>query len=76
MNKFSGEYYCRLVKKNLKKLKDEKQWTIVKMAQELGISEGYLGNILSLKSKKVPTIFLLGTICSKLNLNMNYFFQE
>lgn len=76
MCKDLSNYYCGLVKKNLKRLKNERQWSITKMALVLGLSESYLGHLLSAKSPKTPSIQLLGTICEKANVPITYFFQE
>lgn len=44
------------------------------MALLIGISESYLGHLLSLKSNKVPSIQLLGLIADKANISITYFF--
>ena len=76
MCKDLSNYYCSLVKKNLKRLKNERQWSITKMALVLGLSDSYLGHLLSMKSPKTPSIQLLGSICEKANVPITYFFQE
>lgn len=76
MCKDLSNYYCSLVKKNLKRLKNERQWSITKMALVLGLSDSYLGHLLSMKSPKTPSIQLLGSICEKANVSINYFFEE
>ncbi len=71
-----SNYYCNLVKKNLKRLKNERNWSITKMALVLGLSESYLGHLLSLKSPKTPSIQLLGAICGRANVQITYFFEN
>ena len=71
-----SNYYCNLVKKNLKRLKKERKWSITKMALVLGLSESYLGHLLSLKTPKTPSIQLLGAICERANVPIVYFFEE
>ena len=71
-----SNYYCNLVKKNLKRLKKERKWSITKMALVLGLSESYLGHLLSLKSPKTLSIQLLGAICERANVPIVYFFEE
>ena len=71
-----ASYYTKLIKLNLKRLKKEKNWTITKMALTLGLSEGYLGHLLSLKSNKTPSITILAHICEKTNIPITYFFEE
>lgn len=71
-----SNYYSNLVKKNLKRLKEEKGWSITKMALILGLSDSYLGHLLSMKSPKTPSIQLLGSICEKVNLPITYFFED
>ena len=46
------------------------------MALTLGLSEGYLGHLLSLKSNKTPSITILAHICEKTNITITYFFEE
>lgn len=46
------------------------------MALVLGLSESYLGHLLSLKSPKTPSIQLLGAICERANVPITYFFEE
>ena len=76
MNKDLTSYYIKLIKMNLKRLKKEKNWTITKMALTLGLSEGYLGHLLSLKSNKIPSITILAHICEIANIPITYFFEE
>lgn len=71
-----SDHYIYLVKYNLKRLKKEKQWTITKMSLLLSISESHLSHILSYKSNKVPSIYILGIICEKSNIEINYFFEK
>lgn len=71
-----GMYYSLLIKKNLKRLKKEKEWNISQMASYLGVSESYLGHLLSEKSQKIPSIPLLGQICERTNIPITYFFEE
>ena len=76
MEKNLPEYYCALVKKNLRRLKDEKGWTTLDMSRVTGVSEGYLNSLLSLKVSKVPTIYMLGVICENAEIPIEYFFEE
>jgi len=46
------------------------------MAMQLELSESYVGKLISLKSDKVPSIYLLGQICEKANVTIDYFFEE
>ncbi len=71
-----SNYYCNLVKINLKRLKNERKWSITKIALVLGLSESYLGHLLSLKSPKTPSIQLLGAFCERANVPITYFFEE
>ena len=71
-----SNYYCNLVKKNLKRLKLERKWSITKMALVLGLGESYLGHLLSLKSPKTPSIQLLGAICERAGVPIVYFFKD
>lgn len=65
-----------LVKKNLRRLKQEKSWTTKEMSIHTGISEGYLNSLLSLKVNKVPTVYMLGVLCEAANVPIEYFFKE
>lgn len=71
-----SNYYSNLVKMNLKKLKEERGLSITKMALILGLSDSYLGHLLSMKSPKTPSIQLLGCICEKANVPITYFFED
>ena len=71
-----SDYYCNLVKINLKRFKKERKWSITKMALILGLSDSYLGHLLSMKSPKTPSIQLLGSICEKANIPITYFFKD
>ena len=46
------------------------------MALVLGLSESYLGHLLSLKSPKTPSIQLLGAICERANVPIVYFLKK
>ena len=71
-----SNYYSNLVKINLKRLKEERGWSITKMALILGLSDSYLGHLLSMKSPKTPSSQLLGSICEKANIPITYFFKD
>lgn len=65
------------VKKKLKALKKQKRYKNIGMiADDLGLSEGYLNSILSLKSQKVPFIPLLEQISIKSGKEFKSFFDD
>lgn len=71
------EYYSKLVKINLRRIKKEQGWTIRMMAAKLNLSESHVSSLLSLKSSYVPQIHLLGRICDVVaDLDITYFFEE
>ena len=71
-----SEYYIYLVKYNLNRLKKENKWTVTKMSQLFNISESHLFHFLSMKSTKCPSIEILGLICDRLHITIDYFFKE
>ena len=76
MEKNLPEYYSKLVKNNLRRLKRDRGWTTKEMSIETGVSEGYLNSLLSLAVNKVPTIYMRGVICQQTDLEIQYFFEE
>ncbi len=76
MKKNLGQHYSELAKRNLRRLKEDSHWTVPQMAMQLELSESYVGKLISLKSDKVPSIYLLGQICEKANVTIDYFFEE
>ncbi len=67
---------CLNVKKNFRKLKLTKYKNVKEMAKDLHISENYIYQIISMKTDKVPSIFLLEFISTKWNIDINYFFTS
>lgn len=62
------------VGKRIKQLREQKNYTINKLANEAGVSQSYLRDI-ELENKN-PTIEFLSLICKTLNISLKDFFDD
>ena len=58
----------------IKALREEKGWTVNKLAYISGVSQSYLRDLEL--SNKQPTVEYLGYICDGLGISLSAFFQE
>ena len=58
----------------IKKLLDERGWSVYRLAINCGLSESTLANIF--KRNTVPSITTLESICKGFNITMSQFFAE
>lgn len=62
------------VGKRIKQLREQKNYTINKLANTAGVSQSYLRDV-ELENKN-PTISFLSLICDALNISLKDFFNE
>ncbi len=62
------------VGKRIKKLREQKNYTINKLANEAGVSQSYLRDI-ELENKN-PTVEFLSFICDALDISLKDFFDD
>lgn len=62
------------VGKRIKQLREQKNYTINKLANAAGVSQSYLRDV-ELENKN-PTISFLSLICDALNISLKDFFNE
>ena len=69
-------YYYDIVRKNIKKFRREKGYTIQRLAEEADMSVDYLAEIESEKRRKSFSLAILGRIADILNVDISKFFKE
>ena len=69
-------YYYDVVRKNIKKYRKEKGYTLQKLAEEADMSMDYLAEIESDKRKKSFSLAILGRIADTLDVDIIYFFKS
>ena len=69
-------YYYDIVRKNIKKFRREKGYTIQRLAEEADMSMDYLAEIESEKRRKSFSLAILGRIADILNIDISKFFKE
>ena len=68
-------YYYDIVRKNIKKYRKEKGYTLQRLAEEADMSIDYLAEIESEKRKKSFSLAILGRIADALNIDITKFFK-
>ena len=74
--KNSDNYYYDIIRKNIKKYRKEKKFTLQKLAEEAEMSMDYLAEIESEKRKKSFSIAILGRIAEVLEIDIVKFFEK
>ena len=69
-------YYYDIVRRNIKKFRREKGYTIQRLAEEADMSMDYLAEIESEKRRKSFSLAILGRIADILNIDISKFFKE
>jgi transcriptional regulator with XRE-family HTH domain len=71
-----NEYYYNVVRKNIKKYRNEKNLTQEELADMAGISRCYMTDIENEKRKKHPSVEKLTYIADALDINIMELFRE
>lgn len=74
--KNSDDYYYDIVRKNIRKYRKEKGYTLQKLAEEAEMSMDYLAEIESEKRKKSFSLAILGRIAEVLDIDIVKFFDK
>ncbi len=74
--KYSDDYYYNIVRKNIRKYRKEKGYTLQKLAEEAEMSMDYLAEIESEKRKKSFSLAILGRIAEVLDVDIVKFFDK
>ena len=74
--KNNDDYYYNIVRKNIKKYRKEKGYTLQKLAEEAEMSMDYLAEIESEKRKKSFSLAILGRISEVLDVDIKKFFDK
>ena len=69
-------YYYDIVRRNIKKFRREKGYTLQRLAEEADMSMDYLAEIESEKRRKSFSLAILGRIADILNVDISKFFKE
>ncbi len=69
-------YYYDIVRKNIKKFRKEKGYTLQKLSEKAMMSMDYLAEIESEKRKKSFSIAVLGRIADVLEIDIDCFFKK
>lgn len=73
--KHNDDFYYDIVRKNIKKYRKEKGYTLQKLSEEAEMSMDYLAEIESQKRKKSFSLAILGRIADVLDINIKKFFD-
>ena len=71
----SDDYYYDIVRKNIKKYRNEKGYTLQRLSEEAEMSMDYLAEIESEKRRKSFSLAILGRIADVLNIDIIKFFK-
>ena len=74
--KHPDTYYYDIVRKNIKKYRNEKGYTLQKLSEEAEMSMDYLAEIESEKRKKSFSLAILGRIAEVLEVDITKFFEK
>ena len=74
--KNNDTYYYDIVRKNIKKYRKEKGYTLQRLAEEADMSIDYLAEIESERRKKSFSLAILGRIADVLNVDIVNFFKD
>ncbi len=69
-------YYYDIVRKNIKKFRKEKGYTLQRLSEEAEMSMDYLAEIESEKRKKSFSLAILGRISEVLEIDITRFFEK
>ncbi len=74
--KHPDTYYYDIVRKNIKKYRNEKGYTLQRLSEEAEMSMDYLAEIESEKRKKSFSLAMLGRISEVLDVDITKFFEK
>lgn len=74
--KHSDTYYYDIVRKNIRKYRKEKGYTLQRLSEEAEMSMDYLAEIESEKRKKTFSLAILGRIAEVLDVDIIKFFEK
>lgn len=72
----SNDYYYDIVRKNIKKYRMQKGYTLQSLSEKADMSMDYLSEIESEKRRKSFSIAILGRIADVLEVQISDFFKE
>lgn len=72
----SNNYYYDIIRKNIRKFRKEKGYTLQSLSEAADMSMDYLAEIESEKRKKSFSIAVLGRIADTLEVDIKEFFNE
>lgn len=73
--KHDNNYYYDIVRKNIRKYRKEKGYTLQKLSEEAEMSMDYLAEIESEKRKKSFSLAILGRIADALEIDIKKLFD-
>ena len=74
--KHDSNYYYDIVRKNIRKYRKEKKYTLQKLSEEAEMSMDYLAEIESEKQRKSFSLEILGRIAEVLEVPITEFFKK
>ena len=74
--KHPDTYYYDIVRKNIRKYRNEKGYTLQRLSEEAEMSMDYLAEIESEKRKKSFSLAILGRIAEVLDVDIAKFFEK
>ena len=74
--KHPDTYYYDIVRKNIRKYRNEKGYTLQRLSEEAEMSMDYLAEIESEKRKKSFSLAILGRISEVLEIDITRFFEK
>lgn len=72
----TNDYYYDIIRKNIKKYRKEKGYTLQSLSEAADMSMDYLAEIESEKRKKSFSIAILGRIADTLEIDIKEFFNK
>ena len=71
-----NSYYYDVIRKNIKKYRNQKGYTLQSLSEAADMSMDYLAEIESIKRKKSFSIAVLGRIADALEIDIKEFFND
>lgn len=75
-NMHDDEYYYKILRKNIRKYRTNKELTQQELADMTGLSREYICDIENDSRNKHPTVSAIGRVADALEIEMGKFFQK
>ena len=75
-SRYSKEKLSLIVRKNIRKYRKMRKYTLQELADLTGLTHGYVRDLECLTLDKTPTLYTLGKFANALDIEIKYLFDE